>query len=111
MKQNNSYQFSPLLIPINKLISLPVNPINTSGIVPARIAVALIDVDFAIRSRCSRLTNALITIDQILADTTKLAGITFALVNLRVTQMACITRMAHANERVLAVNTFAMLTG
>lgn len=93
-----------------RAFDLPVNSVDTSGVISTRIAVAFIHVDFTVWSRCTRFTDALITINQILANPSELAGITFAFIDLSMAQMTSVARMAHANERVFAIDTFAVLT-
>lgn len=42
---------------------LPVDAIDAFGVVSARVAVAFVDVDFAIFTRSTSFTDALITVD------------------------------------------------
>lgn len=82
----------------------PVNSINATRAIPARVAVAFVDVYFAVDSRCARSTNTLIAIDAILAPTTELTRIAFAFVDLRLTKIAREAEEATAGERVLPVD-------
>ena len=64
---------------------LPVDSVDASRSVSARIAVALIDIDLAIDSRSSRSAEAMIAVYAVLATSAELAWIALALVNLRLT--------------------------
>lgn len=88
---------------------IPVNSIDTSGIVATWIAVALVDVDLAVWSRSAGLAETLVAVHQILTYAAELAGIWFTFINLRLAQVARVSGMAHAGEGVLAVDTFTMV--
>lgn len=49
-------------VEIDPLI-LPIDPIDTSGAVPAGVRVALVDVDLAVAARRARLAAALVAVD------------------------------------------------
>ena len=65
---------------------LPVDPVHASRVVPARVAVALVDVDLAVGARRARFAQALVPVDQILALAAVLAGVGLALVDLVLAQ-------------------------
>lgn len=46
---------------------LPIDAIDASGAVPARVGVALVDVDLAVPARSARLAAALVPADQVFA--------------------------------------------
>lgn len=48
---------------INSSAFLPVDTVNASGAIPARIAVAFVDVDFAIVACSSSIADALISVN------------------------------------------------
>lgn len=64
------------------ILNIPVNPVLTNRVVPARIAVALVDVNLAIRSRRTSFAKTLISVNQILTYSSELARIGLALVDL-----------------------------
>lgn len=89
---------------IKGTIDSPVDTIDAPRTVSTRITIALVHVYFAHRSRRPGSTNALITIDTILASPPELARIALAFVDLRLAQFPRESRKAVATETVLAID-------
>jgi hypothetical protein len=89
----------------------PVYTIYTLGAITTRIAVALVDINLAVGPRGAWLAATLVTVDEVLAESSKLARVALTLINLCLAQVTSETRMAVARERVLTINTLATVTG
>jgi hypothetical protein len=76
----------------------PVYAIYTLGAITTRIAVALVDINLAVRPRGARLAATLVAIDEVLTESSKLARVTLTLIDLRLAKVTSETRMAVARE-------------
>lgn len=87
---------------------IAVDAINTLS-VQTGVGIAFIDVVFAVRSPCSFLTPALISIGEIFALSLVLARAAVALVNFPVAQEAGVSGVTVTPEGVVTVDTMAIL--
>lgn len=89
----------------------PVYTIYTLGAIATWIAVALVDVNLAVRTCGARLAATLVTVDEVLTDSSKLARVALTLVDLCLAQVTSETWMTVACERVLTIDTLPSVTG
>lgn len=94
----------------NALASVPVDSIDACGSIPARVGVALVDVDLTVASRRARLTAALVAAYQILTMTSKLARVRLALIDLSLADPAGVPWVTVAGEAVVSVDALAAVT-
>lgn len=87
---------------------LPVDAVDAFGVVSTRITVAFVHVDFAIFARSTSLTDALITVNKIMTDASKLARIRFAFVYLRLAQVTSVTWLTRTTERIFSIDALAV---
>jgi len=76
----------------------PVYTVYTLGAITTRIAVALVDINLAVGPRGARLAPALVTVDEVLTQSSKLARVTLTLIDLCLTKVTGKTRMAVTRE-------------
>lgn len=88
----------------------PVYTVYTLGAITTRIAVALIDINLAVGPRGARLAATLVTVDEVLTESSKLARVTLTLIDLCLAKVTSETRMAVARERVLTIDTLSPVT-
>ena len=89
----------------------PVYTVYTLGAITTRIAVALVDVNLAVGPCGARLAATLVTVDEVLTESSKLARVTLTLINLCLAKVTSETWMAVACERVLTIDTLSPVTG
>lgn len=92
--------YNPLLL---------VDSVDAFGSVPTRVRHALVNVYLAVRTGRTGPTTALISVYQILARAAVLTGRGRALVQLVLAQQSRVARVTRTSERVLAVDTLAVL--
>ena len=88
----------------------PVYTVYTLGAITTWIAVALVDINLAVGPRGARLAAALVTVDEVLTQSSELARVTLTLIDLCLAKVTGETRMAVARERVLTIDTLSPVT-
>lgn len=89
----------------------PVYTVYTLGAITTRIAVALVDINLAVGPRGAGLAATLVTVDEVLTESSKLARVTLTLIDLCLAKVTSETRMAVACERVLTIDTLSPVAG
>lgn len=86
------------------MTGVPVDAVYAFGAMSTRIAVALVHVDFAVGTGSSRLTATYVTSDQVFTVSAKLTRVRFAFVDLDLTQIPGVPRVALAGERIVPID-------
>lgn len=94
---------------MKKRINQPVNAINALGAISARIAIAFVDINLAVKARSTGSTTTLISVDEIFAVASVLTWVRHTFIKLNLAQIAGEARLAGASEGVLTVDTFSAI--
>ena len=86
----------------------PVDAVDALGVVPAGIAGALVDVDFAVLPGRALPANALVAVDEVPTLPSVLARVRGTLVDLGFAHVPRVARVADALEGVLPVDALAI---
>lgn len=96
--------------PWDALASVPVDAIDASSTISARVGITLVDVDLTVAAGGARLAAALVATDQIFTVASKLARVRLALVDLGLTDSAGIPRVAVASETIVTIDALSSMT-